>query len=57
MVAIKDNRIWAAGKPEEIVNAELMSSVFGMECVISQDPLFGTPMVIPHGRGRKPFED
>ncbi|WP_018754375.1 ABC transporter ATP-binding protein [Paenibacillus terrigena] len=57
MVAIKDNRIWAAGKPEEIVNAELMSSVFGMECVISQDPLFGTPMVIPHGRGRKPFEE
>jgi len=57
MVAIKDNRIWAAGKPEEIVNAELMSSVFGMECVISQDPLFGTPMVIPHGRGRKPLEE
>ncbi|WP_152396017.1 ABC transporter ATP-binding protein [Paenibacillus guangzhouensis] len=56
MVAIKDNRIWAAGKPEEIVNADLMSSVFGMECVISQDPLFGTPMVIPHGRGRKPLE-
>lgn len=55
MVAIKDHHIWVQGKPEEIVNSELMSSVFGMECVISQDPLFGTPMVIPHGKGRKPF--
>jgi len=53
MVAIKDHQIWAAGKPEEIVNEDMISSVFHMECVVSQDPLFGTPMVIPHGRGRK----
>ncbi|GAA0383752.1 ABC transporter ATP-binding protein [Paenibacillus motobuensis] len=54
MVAIKDHAIWAAGKPEDIVNEEMIAEVFGMECIISQDPLFGTPMVIPHGKGRKP---
>lgn len=53
MVAIKDHQIWTSGKPEEIVNAEMISSVFHMECVVSSDPLFGTPMVIPHGKGRK----
>jgi len=54
MVAIKDHEVWAAGKPEDIVNEEMIAAVFGMECIISQDPLFGTPMVIPHGKGRKP---
>ncbi|AZS16750.1 ABC transporter ATP-binding protein [Paenibacillus lutimineralis] len=57
MVAIKDHAIWAAGKPEDIVNEEMIADVFGMECIISQDPLFGTPMVIPHGKGRKPNLD
>lgn len=57
MVAIKDHAIWAAGKPEDIVNEEMIADVFGMECIISLDPLFGTPMVIPHGKGRKPNLD
>lgn len=57
MVAIKDHAIWTAGKPEDIVNEEMIADVFGMECIISQDPLFGTPMVIPHGKGRKPNLD
>lgn len=53
MVAIKDHKVWAAGRPEDIVNEDMISSVFHMESVVSQDPLFGTPMVIPHGKGRK----
>jgi iron complex transport system ATP-binding protein len=49
---VKDGRIWAEGKPEEVVNTDMMKAVFEMDCVIAQDPLFGTPMCIPYGKGR-----
>ncbi|MEC0228536.1 ABC transporter ATP-binding protein [Paenibacillus alba] len=52
MVAIKEQKVWASGHPEDIVNEAMISSVFNMESVVAKDPLFGTPMVIPHGKGR-----
>lgn len=52
ILAVKDGRIWAEGKPEEVVNADMMKAVFEMDCVVAQDPLFGTPMCIPYGKGR-----
>ncbi|WP_134704883.1 ABC transporter ATP-binding protein [Ammoniphilus sp. YIM 78166] len=52
IVAVRDKGIFAEGKPEEIVSKEMIRSVFGMECEITVDPLFGTPLCIPHGKGR-----
>ncbi|RXT05241.1 ABC transporter ATP-binding protein [Ammoniphilus sp. CFH 90114] len=52
IVAIQNRSVFAQGKPEEVVNADMIQSVFGMQCEITVDPLFGTPMCIPHGRGR-----
>lgn len=53
MVAIHNKAVYAQGKPEEIINREMVRAVFEMECEITVDPLFGTPLCIPHGRGRK----
>lgn len=53
IVAIKDRKVYAQGKPEDIINREMIRSVFGMECDVTVDTLFGTPLCIPHGRGRK----
>lgn len=53
IVAVHNHGIYAQGKPEEIINEELVRRVFTMECQITHDPLYGTPMCIPHGRGRK----
>lgn len=53
IVAIKDRKVYAQGKPEDIINREMIRSVFGMECEVTVDTLFGTPLCIPHGRGRK----
>ena len=36
-----------------VINEHLVKNVFGMECEIMVDPLFGTPMCIPHGKGRR----
>ncbi|MBP1153877.1 MULTISPECIES: ABC transporter ATP-binding protein [unclassified Paenibacillus] len=54
VVAIKDRKVWAEGKPKDVVSEELIRSVFDLECRIIEDPLFGTPMVVPYGRGKKP---
>ncbi|MFD1361423.1 ABC transporter ATP-binding protein [Lentibacillus salinarum] len=52
IVAIKDKTIFAQGRPEEIVTCNLVHEVFQMKCDVTFDPMFGTPMCIPHGRGR-----
>ncbi len=53
IVAVKDKGVYAQGPPEEVVTEEMVKSVFGMSCVVTSDPLFGTPLCIPHGKGRK----
>lgn len=53
MVAIRNKKIYSQGKPEDILTSEMVRDVFEMECEIAADPLFGTPLCIPHGRGRR----
>ncbi|WP_071461394.1 ABC transporter ATP-binding protein [Bacillus massilinigeriensis] len=55
IVAIKDQNIFAQGSPEEVIDASLVKHVFGLECQVSTDPLFGTPLCIPYGKGRSIF--
>lgn len=52
IVAIKDQKVFDQGKPEYVVNDNLVKHVFGMDCEVMMDPLFGTPMCIPYGKGR-----
>lgn len=52
IVAIKDGAVYGEGRPEEIMTERLIRDVFGMECRVAQDPIFGTPMCIPFGKGR-----
>ncbi|WP_417526566.1 ABC transporter ATP-binding protein [Marinomonas shanghaiensis] len=53
MIAIKEGTVFCQGAPEAILNHDMVKAVFDMECHISADPLFGTPMCIPYGKGRK----
>ncbi|WP_088033451.1 ABC transporter ATP-binding protein [Evansella clarkii] len=52
IVAVQDKKIFAQGKPEEVITCNLVKKVFKMECQITKDPLFGTPLCIPFGKGR-----
>lgn len=52
VVAIRDKRIYAQGKPEDIVDSEMVRNVFAVESEIIKDPLYGTPMCIPYGKGK-----
>jgi iron complex transport system ATP-binding protein len=50
LVAMRDGSIVAAGDPSEVVTAELVRDVFGVESVIASDPVTATPLVVPLGR-------
>ncbi|MGW2277542.1 ABC transporter ATP-binding protein [Streptomyces sp. NPDC001770] len=54
LVAMKDGRIVAEGRPTEIVTGELVTEVFGMRCSVVPDPASGTPMIVPIGRHHVP---
>ncbi|GAA1350327.1 ABC transporter ATP-binding protein [Streptomyces beijiangensis] len=47
LVAMKAGRVVAEGHPKEIVTAELVREVFGLEAVVVPDPVTGSPLVVP----------
>lgn len=47
LVAMKTGRIVAEGHPQDVVTAELVREVFGLEAVIVPDPVTGSPLVVP----------
>ncbi|CAN3129065.1 ABC transporter ATP-binding protein [Mycobacterium sp. smrl_JER01] len=50
VVAMKDGAIVRQGPPGQVVDADLIGAVFGLDCVVIADPLGGSPMVVPRGR-------
>ncbi|MEI5906000.1 ABC transporter ATP-binding protein [Bacillus spongiae] len=53
LIAIKDQKVVAQGEPEKVINSKLVKEVFDLNCEVTLDPLFGTPLCIPYGKGRK----
>lgn len=49
IIAMRDGAVVAAGPPRDIMTAELVEAVFGLACVIIDDPIAHTPLVIPLG--------
>ncbi|MEV0092432.1 ABC transporter ATP-binding protein [Streptomyces sp. NPDC050738] len=47
LVAMKAGRVVAEGHPKEVVTAELVRDVFGLEAVVVPDPVTGSPLVVP----------
>ncbi|MFI6686170.1 ABC transporter ATP-binding protein [Streptomyces sp. NPDC050485] len=47
LVAMKAGRIVAEGRPEDVVTADLVRDVFGLDSVVVPDPVTGSPLVVP----------
>jgi len=47
LVVMKAGAIVAQGDPSTVLTAELVQEVFGLACVIIDDPETGTPLVVP----------
>lgn len=54
LVAMLAGRIVAAGAPSDVVTADLVREVFGVEALVVPDPIAGTPSVVPFSRHHRP---
>ncbi|MGW1077761.1 ABC transporter ATP-binding protein, partial [Streptomyces sp. NPDC002537] len=52
LIAMRDGRIVAQGAPSDVVTADLVRDVFGLESVVVADPVTGGPLVLGRG-GRR----
>lgn len=50
LVMMRDGEIVADGPPSEVVTADRVRAVFGLDCDVMPDPRTATPLVIPHER-------
>ncbi|KAM9862283.1 ABC transporter ATP-binding protein [Leucobacter sp. BZR 635] len=46
LVLMKEGRVVATGSPSELITAERVREVFGIDAVVCPDPVTGTPMVV-----------
>ncbi|MFF5110171.1 ABC transporter ATP-binding protein [Streptosporangium sp. NPDC000509] len=49
LVAMRDGRIVAAGPPAEVLTETLLAEVFELDAKVIEDPVTGTPLVVPIG--------
>ena len=52
LVAMKDGVLVASGTPAEVLTEQLLDEVFDLEARVIEDPVSGTPMVVPVRRLR-----
>lgn len=50
LIAMRDGAIVAQGRPDAVVTADLVKTVFGLAVRVIPDPESGTPLVIPRAR-------
>ncbi|GGQ03353.1 ABC transporter ATP-binding protein [Streptosporangium pseudovulgare] len=49
LVAMRAGRVIAAGTPHEVLTEPLLAEVFDLEAKVIEDPVAGTPLVVPVG--------
>lgn len=48
--ALRQGKLVAEGAPSEVITSELVKDIFGMDSTVIQDPVSGTPLIVPIGR-------
>ena len=49
LVAMRNGRVVAAGPPAEVLTEALLAEVFDLDAKVIEDPVAGTPLVVPIG--------
>lgn len=50
LIMMKEGKIIATGSPRDIITEAIIEQVFGLPCLILDDPISDTPLIIPRGR-------
>ncbi|MBA3801923.1 MAG: ABC transporter ATP-binding protein [Acidimicrobiia bacterium] len=53
LVALRDGAVVASGTPHAVITAGTVADIFGLECVVIDDPISHTPLVIPASTGHR----
>lgn len=48
--ALKKGKLIAEGRPKDIITKELMKEIYNLDCIIIEDPLTASPLIIPRGK-------
>jgi len=48
--AMRKGQLVAEGMPSEIITSAIIRDIYGLECVVMEDPVSRSPLVIPKGR-------
>ena len=46
---MRDGAVVASGVPKDIISAELLLEVFGLEAAVIDDPVSDRPLIVPIG--------
>jgi len=49
LIVMSQGRIVAQGKPQDVISAELLDEVFGLEAAVIDDPVSDRPLIVPIG--------
>lgn len=52
LIAMRDGEVLASGTPQEIVTPDLLRTIFELDAIVMDDPVTGTPMVVPYAPQR-----
>ncbi len=50
LIVMSAGRVIAEGDPSEVVTPAIVREAFGIQCLVVDDPVCGSPMVVPVGR-------
>ncbi|WNS42401.1 ABC transporter ATP-binding protein [Paenibacillus sp. MMS20-IR301] len=48
--ALQAGKLVAEGTPAEVITSTLVKDIFGLACTVIEDPVSGSPLVVPRGR-------
>ena len=48
--ALREGKLIAEGEPSKVITSELIRDVFGLDCIVVEDPIAHSPSVVPIGR-------
>ncbi|MEO2207969.1 ABC transporter ATP-binding protein [Paenibacillus pabuli] len=50
IIALVEGKLVAEGAPSDVVTSTMVKDIFGLDCTVVEDPLSGSPLVVPRGR-------
>lgn len=48
--ALKNGQLVSEGSPKEVITDSLVNEIFDLDCIVMDDPISNTPLVVPIGR-------